>query len=123
MVEAETEQRTDVAVTFEDMTVLSEAGIDVFVLNWNDSEEVPPYYVDVDGRRFAFTATTFLVIGHSSELPAWVREQEQEGRLPLLVERDGRYLRYVYDPTADVEEDDAEGDAAEGDAAGGDQPA
>ena len=69
--------------------------------------------MDVDGRRFAFTATTFLVTGHSSQLPEWVREQEQEGRLPLLVERDGRYLRYVYDPMADIEDAEAEDAEAE----------
>lgn len=102
---------TEVAVTFDDMTVLSEGDVDVFVLNWNDTDEPPPYWVDVAGRRFGFTSTTFLVVGHRALLSDYVREQEAAGRLVLLVERFNRFLAYVHDPAAQAEEDAADVEA------------
>ena len=103
---------SELAVTFDEMTVLSEGGADVFVLNLNDREDVPPYYVTVNGQRFSFTGDTFLVQGHSAVMPDWVREHEAAGRLVLLAERDDRYIRYVHDPHA-LEDDEDDEDPAE----------
>ena len=112
MVETTTEALTEIEVTFDDLTVLSEGGVDVFVLDWG-VESAPPYFIHVGERRFEFSASTLLVSGHSALLPAWVREQESEGRIPLLVERDERYYLYLHDPAAQAEapdEDEAEAD-------------
>ena len=109
---------SELAVTFDDMTVLSEGGADVFVVNLNGRGEPPPYYVDVGDRRFRFEGATFLIQGHSAILPGWVREHEDGGRLVLLGERDDRYLRYVHDPAAEEDEDGE--DAEDGDGDGGD---
>lgn len=95
---------SEVEVGFDDLTVLSEGEADVFVLNFNGDDGPPPYYVTVNGRRFSFTGETFLIFGHSASLADWVREQEAEGMLVLLGERDDRYLRYVHDPAAELEE-------------------
>ena len=95
---------SEVEVGFDDLTVLSEGDADVFVLNFNGEAGPPPYYVTVNGRRFSFTGETFLIFGHSASLSSWVREQEAEGMLVLLGERDDRYLRYVHDPAAELEE-------------------
>lgn len=100
---------SSLAVSFDDMTVLSEDGIDVFVLNLNEGPEPPPYYVDVDGRRFHFSGETFLVFGHSAVLPRYVREHEEQDELVLVVERDGRYMPYLFDPHEDDDEDDEAG--------------
>ncbi|MDE2696433.1 MAG: hypothetical protein OXH97_07950 [Chloroflexota bacterium] len=99
---------SELAVTFDDMTVLTEGGADVFVVNLNETNEPPPYYVEVGGRRFSFDGSTFLIFGHSAVMPQWVREHEAEGRLVLLGERDDRYLRYVHDPAEEMEEDEEE---------------
>ena len=99
---------SEVDVTFDDMTVLTEGGADVFVVNLNDSDEPPPYYVAVSGRRFRFEGATFLIQGHSALMPEWVREHAAEGRLVLLGERDDRYLRYVHDPAEEMEDDEEE---------------
>lgn len=110
MVETAAEALTEIDVTFDDLTVLSEDGVDVFVLHWG-VEPAPPYFIHVGERRFEFSASTLLVSGHSALLPAWVREQEGEGRIPLLVERDDRYYLYLHDPDAEaeaLEEDEAE---------------
>ncbi len=96
---------TELAVGFDDMVVLSEGGVDVFVLNLDADPEVPPYYIDVAGRRFAFSGVTFLVRGHSAQLSQFVREHEAEGRLLLLGERRDRYFAYVFDPAADTGEE------------------
>ena len=98
---------SELAVTFDEMTVLTEGGADVFVVNLNDSDEPSPYYVAVSGRRFSFEGATFLIQGHSAVMPDWVREHEAEGRLVLLGEREDRYLRYVHDPAA-PDEDEAD---------------
>jgi len=97
---------TELAVGFDDMTVLSEGGVDVFLLDWVQADDVPPYYIDVAGRRFAYTAQTFLTKGHSAQLPDYVRAQEAEGKLVILVEREGRYMAYVHDPNAPVEDEE-----------------
>jgi hypothetical protein len=97
---------TELAVGFDDMTVLSEGGVDVFVLNLDADEDVPPYYLDIAGRRFAFSAVTFLVKGHSAQLSRFVREHEAEGRLVVLGERKERYFAYVHDPSAEADEDE-----------------
>jgi hypothetical protein len=97
---------TELAVGFDDMTVLSEGGVDVFLLNMEEFEDVPPYYIDVAGRRFSYTAITFLTKGHSAQMPAFVREQEEAGKLVVMGERGGRYLAYVHDPNAISEEDE-----------------
>ena len=103
---------SEVEVGFDDLTVLSEGEADVFVLNLNGEEGPPPYYVTVNGRRFSFTGETFLIFGHSAMLSDWVREQEAEGMLVLLAEREDRYLRYVHDPAAELEEAESEAAAA-----------
>lgn len=111
---------SEVEVAFDDMTVLSEQGIDVFVLAWTQDETPPPFYVTVAERRFTFSSTTFLVRGHGAQLAEYVREQEGEQRTVLLVERDGRYLIYLHDAAAPAEDGDEGGDdegAAEGDSA------
>ena len=99
---------SELDVTFDDMTVLTEGGADVFVVNLNDSDEPPPYYVAVSGRRFSFEGATFLIQGHSALMPEWVREHAAEGRLVLLGEREDRYLRYVHDPAEEMEDDEEE---------------
>jgi hypothetical protein len=110
-----TEAATEVEVTFDDMTVLSEGGVDVFVLNWNHSEDPPPFYVDVAELRFAFSASTLLVTGHKALLADYVREQQAEGRIPLFVEREGRYYVYLHDPHAGDDEGDGEAEGEEAD--------
>lgn len=106
---------TEVEVSFDDMTVLSEGGVDLFVLNWNEFVEAPPFYVDVAGRRFVYSAQTMLVAGRGPLLSDFVREQEAEGVTVLLVERDGRFMLYLHDPATEAESEDeaAEDDAAE----------
>lgn len=101
-------QQYDVEVRFEDMTVLSEDGVDVFVFPWDADGAPPAFYVTVDGRRFQFTSQTFPYRGHGAVMPRYLREEEAEGRIPLLVERGDRYYVYSHDPSAD--EEDAEGD-------------
>jgi hypothetical protein len=100
------EQATELTVGFDDLFVLSTGGVDAFVLNWNEAENPPPYYIDVGDRRFAFTADTYLVTGHGADLPEFIQAEEAEGRLTLLVEREGRYLVYSYDPNAPEDEED-----------------
>ena len=97
---------TEVAVTFDDMTVLTEDGVDLFVLNWNEFAEVPPFYVDVEARRFAYASQTVLVAGRGAVLSDFVREQAAEGLTVLLVERDDRFLLYIHDPAAGADEDE-----------------
>ncbi len=106
--ESEFDQETDRAVEFEDLFVLSTDGVDIFVLNLNEDDAPPPFYVDVGDRRFSFTSTTYLVKGHGAQLPEFVTAEEAEGRLVLLVERDERYLVYSHDPNAPDEDDEEE---------------
>ena len=107
MAQQQPAQQHDVEVSFEDMTVLSEGGVDVFVLQWEADGAPPPFYVDVDGRRFHFTSRTFLYDGHGAAMPRYVQEEEAEGRIPLLVQRNDRFYIYSHDPNA--EEEDGEG--------------
>ena len=58
---------TEVAVTFDDMAVLSEGGIEVFILDMDEYPDLPPFYIDVAGRRFAYSSVTF------PSNQAWIR--------------------------------------------------
>lgn len=97
---------TELAVGFDDMTVLSDGGVDVFLLNMEEFEDVPPYYIEVAGRRFSYSSMTFPTKGHGATLPKFVREQEDAGNLVVLGERGGRYIAYVHDPNVIAEEDE-----------------
>ncbi len=98
---------TELAVGFDDLNVLTEDGIEVFTLNMNASPDLPPYYVEVAGRRFAYSSTSFLLKGHSATLPAFIRAHQAEGRLVILIERDNRYMAYVHDPAAPTNDGEA----------------
>ena len=98
---------TELAAGFGDLTVLTTPEVEVFVLDLEAYEENPPYYVDIAGRRFAYSSITFPVKGHGSALPPFVREHEAEGRLVVLVERKSRYMAYVHDPSISYDDDDA----------------
>ena len=91
---------TQMTVAFDELYVLESGGVDCFVLDWNDQKALPPYYIHVDGRRFGYTGTTYLVKGHGAQLPQWVQSEEAAGHLTLFVERDDRLLAYVHDPSA-----------------------
>lgn len=112
MVEQATGGATEVEVTFDDMTVLSEGGVDVFVLNWNEPADPPPFYVDVAGRRFSYASETFLFRGHGTAMADQMREHEAEGRTCLLLERDDRYYLFLHDPAVEAE-DEATDEATE----------
>ena len=105
---AAAEHPTRVAMTFDDMYVLAAGEVDAFAVNWNEEDTPPPYYVEVDGKRFAFNGLTFLVRGYGAALPRFVQEEEAAGHLVLFVERGTRLLSYVYDPAAEAEDDAAE---------------
>ena len=107
-----TEMTEPPAVGFDDLDVLSTEGVDVFVLDLSEQPDVPPYYVTVAGRRFAFTATTFLVQGHGANLPEYVQEQEAAGNLVLFVQRGERYYAYLHDPNAIEEDEEGDEEAA-----------
>lgn len=98
--------RHEVEVGFDDLSVLSEEDVHVFLLNWNLEESPPPYYLDVDGRRFAYTGSTLLIKGYGASTRRVVQEHEAEGRLVLFVERGGRYLIYAHDPAAEDEDEE-----------------
>lgn len=102
----EDESSEAMVVNYDDLELLQTDGVDSFVLNLNGRPTTPPYFVDVDGRRFSLLRETFLVRGHGATMPQWIREQEAEGRLVLLAERSDRYLVYLWDPNADGEDDD-----------------
>jgi hypothetical protein len=95
---------TSVSLTFDDFYIVSAEGVDAFAVDWNEHPTPAPYHVTVDGRRFAYTGTSFLVRGHGASMPEWVTAEEVEGRLVLFVERDERLLAYVHDPNAVEEE-------------------
>jgi hypothetical protein len=119
MVSDTTEFAADIKISFDDLTVLSEVGFDVFIFNWNEFSSPPPYYVTVEGRRFGFTAQTVLFQGHGALLAGLIAEHEAEGRTVLLVERDDRYLMYVHDAAAEAAEaeEEASDDADSSDSA------
>lgn len=101
---------TSVELSFADMYVLTADDVDAFAVNWNDEPSPPPYYVIVDGKKFAFVGQTYLVRGYGAELPDWVKAEDEAGHLVLFVEREDRLLAYSYDPSAEAEEDEpAEG--------------
>lgn len=104
---AEMTHQTSATLTFEDFYILTGDEFEAFAVNWNDEPSAPPFYVDVDGKRFAYQGVTFLVRGHGAELPDWVKAEDEAGRLVLFVERLERLLAYSYDPNAEVEEEDA----------------
>jgi hypothetical protein len=104
---------TAVTVTFDDLYVLDTEDVEVFVLDLNARDEPPPFYIDVDGRRFGFMASTFLLRGHGAALPDYVQAEEAEGRLVLFGERDDRLLVYGHDPSAEDEEEDDDSEGAE----------
>lgn len=100
---------TERAYSMDDLYVVSEGGVDVAVLNLTDLPQVPPYYVDIDGRRFVFTSRTYPIKGHAAQMPREVQAESDAGRLALLVERGPRYYLYVCDPAAaEADGDDEE---------------
>ena len=93
--------RQEVEVSFGDMGVLEDdAGVQAFVLDWNWEPAPPPFYVIVEGQRFAYSGETLLVKGHGAQFARLVSEHEAAGRLVLFVEREDRLLVYVHDPAA-----------------------
>lgn len=106
MAQISTADPTTMSVTFDELYVLESGGVDCFVLDWNEQPELPPYYITVDGRRFGYTGTTYLLKGHGARLPLWVQAEEAAGRLALFVERNGRLMAYLHDPAA-TEDDEA----------------
>lgn len=96
---------TERAYSMDDVYVVSEGGVDAAVINLTDLPQVPPYYINIAGRRFVFTARTYPIKGHAAHMPRDVQAELDAGHLPLLVERGPRYYLYVCDPAA-AEEDD-----------------
>jgi len=92
--------------TYDDFQLLETGDVDTFLIDFNELPTAPPYFIDVDGRRFALQRDTFLVRGHGATLPDWLREQDAADRLVLLAERGTRYLIYIHDPNAEEEDDD-----------------
>ena len=89
---------------------LSTGGVDVLVLNLNEWNSDIPFYLEIDQRLFALQpSNTHLVSGHGAQLPNWITNEESEGRLTILVERNERYLVYIHDTLA-IDEDEDEDD-------------
>lgn len=110
-------------LTFSDLYLVSTEGGDVFALNLNEWDHPPPFYLDIEGRLFAMQpSNTYLVTGYGARLPEFIQSEEAEGRLTVLVEREGRYLAYSHD-TAALDEDDEDEAAAEADNAAEDETA
>lgn len=103
----DTAHETSVELTMDDLYVIGADDIDAFAVNWNEEPSPPPFYVIVDGRKFAFVGQTYLVRGYGAELPDWVKAEDDAGHLVLFVEREGRLLAYSFDPSAEVFEDEA----------------
>lgn len=95
-----TSDPTAIALTFDDLFVLSTDDVDAFVYHMAELAVPPPYYITVDGRRFTLSGVTFLEHGHGAVLPRWVREEEAAGRLVMFVRRHDRLMGYVHDPAA-----------------------
>ena len=97
-------------ITFNDLNILSTGGVDVLVLNLNEWNSDIPIYLEIDQRLFALQpSNTHLVSGHGAQLPNWITNEESEGRLTILVERNERYLVYIHDTLA-IDEDEDEDD-------------
>ena len=97
-------------ITFNDLNILSTGGVDVLVLNLNEWDNDVPFYLEIDQRLFALQpSNTHLVSGHGAQLPNWITNEESEGRLTILVERNERYLVYIHDTLA-IDEDEDEDD-------------
>ena len=97
-------------ITFNDLNILSTGGVDVLVLNLNEWNSDIPFYLEIDQRLFALQpSNTHLVSGHGAQLPNWITNEESEGRLTILVERNERYLVYIHDTLA-IDEDEDEND-------------
>ena len=97
-------------ITFNDLNMLSTGGVDVLVLNLNEWNSDIPFYLEIDQRLFALQpSNTHLVSGHGAQLPNWITNEESEGRLTILVERNERYLVYIHDTLA-IDEDEDEDD-------------
>ncbi len=97
------EETRAIQADLEDFEMLETGDVDVLVLDLNELDGTPPFYIEVDGRRFALQRDTFQVRGHGAQFPAFVHQEEAEGRLVLLAERDDRFLVYVHDPAAEDE--------------------
>ncbi len=99
-------------ITFNDLNILSTGGVDVLVLNLNEWNSDIPFYLEIEQRLFALQpSNTHLVSGHGAQLPNWITNEESEGRLTILVERNERYLVYIHDTLAiDEDEDEDEDD-------------
>ncbi|MCH2523723.1 MAG: hypothetical protein MK020_02445 [Dehalococcoidia bacterium] len=98
-------------ITFNDLNILSTGGVDVLVLNLNEWNSDIPFYLEIDQRLFALQpSNTHLVSGHGAQLPNWITNEESEGRLTILVERNERYLVYIHDTLAIDEDEDEDGD-------------
>ena len=96
-------------ITFNNLNILSTGGVDVLVLNLNEWNNDIPFYLEIDQRLFALQpSNTHLVSGHGAQLPNWITNEELEGRLTILVERNERYLVYIHDTLAIEEDDDDE---------------
>ena len=95
-----------VEVGFEDLDLLTDEGVEVFVLPLNDRVAPPPYYLTAAGRRFHYGGETFLIQGRGAELPRFLAERDAEGVLVLLVERFDRYLVYLPDPAGETDDDE-----------------
>ena len=107
--EAERDVDEPVEVGFDDLDLLTDEGLEVFVLPLNERAAPPPYYVTAAGRRFHYGGETFLVQGRGAELPRFLAERDEEGVLVLLVERADRYLVYLHDPAEPDEDEDEAG--------------
>ena len=101
-------------ITFNDLNILSTGGVDVLVLNLNEWNNDIPFYLEIDQRLFALQpSNTHLVSGHGAQLPNWITNEESEGRLTILVERNERYLVYIHDTLAIDEDEDEDEDGDE----------
>ena len=96
-------------ITFNDLNILSTGGVDVLVLNLSEWNNDIPFYLEIDQRLFALQpSNTHLVSGHGAQLPNWITNEESEGRLTILVERNERYLVYIHDTLAIDEDEDGD---------------
>ena len=101
------EETKIMTVGFGDLYLVSTERIATFALNLNGWNRPPPFYLSIDGRKFAMQpSNTHLVTGYGAELPQWIEAENDAGRLTVLVARAGRFVIYSHDPEADVDVDD-----------------